>query len=184
VLALWPYLTTACRAEPAQVIIIRHAEKPPDGSDRPERDDLSLEGRERAAALVPYFRGNQQVLKFDTPVAIYAQSSAKQHSRRPIQTVQPLASALGVPLIDKFARDDVAEMVKEINANPAYRGKMVLICWEHHVIPKIATAFGAEDAPKEWPGKYFDRLWIITFREGERPDFRERKQRLMFGDSE
>jgi hypothetical protein len=171
-------------AQPAQVIIIRHAEKPLDDTDRSDKDDLSLEGRERAAALVPFFRGNKHVLEFDTPVAIYAQGTAKQHSRRPVQTIRPLAEALGVPLIDRYARDDVAEMVAEINATQRYRGKMVLVCWEHQVIPKIARAFGAEGAPGEWPGKAFDRLWIITFRRGEKPDFRQRKQRLMFGDAE
>jgi hypothetical protein len=184
VLGLWPCLAVGSIAQPAQVVIIRHAEKPPDDIDGPDKDDLSLEGRERAAALVPFFQGNKHLLKFDTPVAIYAQGTAKQRSRRPIQTVRPLAEALRVPLIDKYARDDVAELVADIKATQRYRGKMVLICWEHHVIPRIATSFGVEDAPKEWSGKSFDRLWIITFRKGEQPMFRERKQRLMFGDAE
>jgi hypothetical protein len=184
VLVLWPLLTTGSIAQPAQVIIIRHTEKPPNDTDPPARDELSLEGHERAAALVPFFQGNKHVLEFGTLVAIYAQGTAKQHSRRPVQTVRRLAEALRVPLIDKYARDEVADMVAEIKATRSYRGKMVLICWEHHVIPKIAASFGADDAPTEWPDKAFDRVWIITFREGEKPVFRHRKQRLMFGDTE
>jgi len=52
--ALLVWATWACslHADPAQVILIRHAEKPEQGHD------LSLPGRQRAAALVPYFREN------------------------------------------------------------------------------------------------------------------------------
>ena len=69
---------------PTQVIIIRHAEKPPTG------DDLNAKGRMRAAALVPYFLEAPEVLEFKTPVAIYAQKSTDSHkSRRPVDTVWP-----------------------------------------------------------------------------------------------
>ena len=59
-------------AEPAQVIIIRHAEKPDEGNE------LSLAGRERAAALAPYFLGETALLRFGPPVAIYVQRRRKK----------------------------------------------------------------------------------------------------------
>ena len=77
-------LVIACQAmaQPAQVIIIRHAEKPTSGNE------LSLRGEERAAALVPFFLGADELLEFKTPVAIYAQAQKKETSSiRSIETV-------------------------------------------------------------------------------------------------
>jgi hypothetical protein len=65
------FFASSLLAEPAQVIIIRHAEKPEDGNE------LSLEGRERAAALAPYFLANLDLLEFGPPVAIYAQAQKR-----------------------------------------------------------------------------------------------------------
>src|SRR6476659_2168979 len=91
-------------SEPAQVIIIRHGEKPD-----PEGAELSLKGRERAAALVPYFLGDSDVLEFGPPVAIYAQAQnekKKESSVRSIQTVTPLAEALHLEVNHSIKRDD------------------------------------------------------------------------------
>jgi hypothetical protein len=164
------------RAEPAQVLIIRHAEKPAKGHD------LSLKGRERAAALVPYFLGTRKLLHYKASVAVYAQKSTKGHrSRRPVQTVQGLAAALDLKVIE-YPHDDYAKMVADIRARPEYRGKTVLICWEHHGIPPLARAFGVQ-APAKWPAKAFDRVWVLTFPPGGRPTFRDLPQRLLDGDS-
>jgi hypothetical protein len=179
-LALLLLVGPACAGEalgkPAQVIIIRHAEKPPEG------DSLSLKGRERAAALVPYFLGTPEVLTYKTPAAIYAQKSTKGHrSLRPVETVQGLADALKLKII-QYPHDDYAQMVEEINAKPEYEGKMVLICWEHHGIPDIARAFRAKDAPDKFPDA-FDRTWVITFPPDGKPTFRDLAQKLMYKDS-
>jgi hypothetical protein len=170
----------ACRAEagPAQVIIIRHAEKPDEGND------LSLKGRERAAALVPYFRGRPEVLSYKTPVAIYAQGAKKKDSsRRPVETVKGLAQALNLDIIDKYTHDEFPKMVAEILAKPEYDGRMVLICWEHKVIPDIAEAFDVKGAPAQWHGHVFDRTWVITFKPDKKASFQDLPQKLMFGDS-
>jgi hypothetical protein len=155
------------------------AEKPDDGNE------LSLAGRERAAALVPYFLGNSELINFGPPVAIYAQSQKKQTSSvRAIETVHPMADAIHVKIDESFSRDEFKSMVDEIKHKQKYDGRMVLICWEHKVIPEIASAFGADDAPEKWHGDVFDRVWIITFRPNEKPLFKNLPQRLLFGDSE
>jgi hypothetical protein len=180
VCALVPVLwAPGCYAHPAQVIIIRHAEKPEDGNE------LSLRGEERAAALVPYFLRTDELLKFKTPVAIYAQKPKNSSSSlRPIETVKPLADALHLNVKDPFIRDDHEKMVEEVLHNPEYEGHTVLICWEHKVIPDIAEELGAEDAPSKWAGKDFDRTWVITFKPGKAPHCKNLAQRLMYGDSE
>jgi hypothetical protein len=161
---------------PTQVIIIRHAEKPPTG------DDLNAKGRLRAAALVPYFLEAPEVLEFKTPAAIYAQKSTDSHkSRRPVDTVKALAQALKQDLI-QYPREDAMVMVKDIMAKKEYEGRMVLICWSHTGIPDMAKAFGAKEVP-EWSGSTYDRNWIITFDKGA-VNFKNAPQKLMFGDSE
>jgi hypothetical protein len=166
-------------AEPAEVILIRHAEKPDEGNE------LSLAGRERAAALVPYFLENPVVLKFGRPVAIYAQSQKHATSSvRSIQTVQPLADSLHLKINNTFERDDYKKMVAEIKHDQKYDGHTVLICWEHKVIPEIAKEFAADDAPQKWRGTAFDRTWILTATKSDhRYKFDDLPQKLMFGDS-
>jgi hypothetical protein len=161
---------------PAQVIIIRHAEKPSTG------DDLNAKGRQRAAALTPYFQEAPEVLEFKTLVAIYAQKSTDTHkSRRPVDTIKGLAKALNQELI-QYPREDAMVMVKDILSKPEYEGKMVLICWSHTGIPDMAKAFGANEVP-EWPGSVYDRNWIITFNKGV-ATFKNVPQKLMYGDSD
>lgn len=167
---------SAC-AKPARIIIIRHAEKPAEGNE------LSLKGRQRAAALVPYILETPELLKDVPLVAIYAQGPKKEGSSvRSIQTVKGIAEAAKLTVIDKFTRDDFPAMFAEIRKNPAYDGKTVLICWEHKVIPDIATAFGVENPPHRWHGDSYDRTWVITFK-GDEVRFQNLPQRLMFGDA-
>jgi hypothetical protein len=170
--------TNPLLAEPAEVVIIRHAEKPEEGNE------LSLAGRERAAALSPYLLGNPDVIKFGRPVAIYAQAQKHASSSvRSIQTVQPLADALHLKINHAFERDDYKNMVAEINREKKYDGHTVVICWEHKVIPEIAEEFAADDAPQKWPGDAFDRTWVLTLKSGHRYKCKDLPQKLMFGDS-
>jgi broad specificity phosphatase PhoE len=166
----------AAEGKPAQVFLIRHAEKPTEG------DDLSQRGRERAAALVPYFLGRPEVLQFGPPVAVYAQkSTANRPSRRPVQTVQGLADALKVPVLT-YSHSDAARMADEILTKPAYEGKAVVVCWEHHAIPDLARALGARDAPARWRGEAFDRTWVLTFARDGAVTVRDLPQKLLFID--
>jgi hypothetical protein len=61
--------STAAWATPAQVLIIRHAEKGASGKD------LSSAGDARAQALVGFFENNPEVTQYGTPAAIYAMSN-------------------------------------------------------------------------------------------------------------
>jgi hypothetical protein len=180
-LAVFLTLVTAGRvfAQPAEVIIIRHAEKPEEGSE------LSLKGRERAAALAPYFAGNADLLKFGTPIAVYAQAQKKETSSvRSAETVQPFAESIHVKISNAFTREQWPDMVDEIKHQKRYEGHTVVICWEHNVIPEIAATFGAEDAPHKWKGDTYDRAWVLTFTTDGHCTFRDLPQRLMYGDSE
>jgi hypothetical protein len=121
-LAMFLTLVMAGRvfAQPAEVVIIRHAEKPEDGNEQ------SVKGRERAGALAPYFAGNADLLKFGAPIAIYAQAQKKETSSvRSAETVQPLAESIHVKISDAFTRDQWPAMVDEIKHQKQYEGHTV-----------------------------------------------------------
>lgn len=166
------------RATPAEILIIRHAEKNSDGVD------LSDRGHERATALVDFFEQQRQVTRFGTPVAIYAGAPTHEDgSQRAIETVAPLAESLGLELRTGFHKKEVGALVNEVLSNHLYDGKMVLICWEHGLIPDIANAIGAGSVPAKWKGSDFDRVWRIDF-DGDQPgDVEDLPQHLLPGDS-
>ncbi len=164
------------QGEPAQVLIIRHAEKPPEG------EHLDQKGRERAFALAPFFLGRAEVLDFGLPVAIYAMGQNREDSSlRPQETVQEVAKALNLQPITRFKKGDEALMAEEILLNKEYHGKSILICWEHHSIQDIVKAFNFPEPPK-WHGSVFDRVYKLILGNGSRA-FYNLPQRLLFEDS-
>ena len=193
---------------PSQVLIIRHGEKVGD----PKKDNdggrhLSVRGSARAAAVPSLFLAALPQLscalhhhavdfvgsyrqipskgatsRFPTPNFIFATARSK-HSKRPIETVTPLAAALNLPINDRFADKDpdIKQMAGAILHDLAFAGKVVLICWHHGKIPDIAKALGISQPPK-WDGKAFDRVWQITFPRGKAA-LVDLPQQLLFGDS-
>lgn len=165
-------------AVPAQVIIIRHAEKPETG------EHLSVKGQERAAALAPYFLNTSSVLEYGTPAALYATNvTPDDPSYRTQETLTPLAQALGQQIQHPYTKDQVSDLAKEILLNKAYEKKMVLIAWEHHNIPALAKELGVKHEPPKWHGKDFDSVWTITYENDGKAKLRIFSQELMYGDS-
>lgn len=174
-------------AAPAQVILIRHAEKPENGSELSER------GWKRAEALVWFFQTAPAVTQRGTPFAIYAAAPKNEDSSiRSIQTVTPLAKTLNKAINTKFTRGQTHKIAVDIMENPAYTGKMVLICWQHTNLVEIAGELAgyngtAPDAqvslPAAWPDQSFDRVWILDLYRGKVVSFKNIPQRLLPGDS-
>ena len=73
-------------------------------------------------------------------------------------------------------------MVDEIETTKSYKGGMVLICWEHNVIPTIAAEFGAKDAPDSWSDDDYWSVWQLDFKHGAVAAFDIFSQFLMPGD--
>ena len=145
---------------PAQVILIRHAEKP----FPVEGSHLSDQGYARAQAWVPFLRSDPEVNRFGKIVGLYAMKPKnKDGSVRAIETLEPTAQAMGLPIHAEFMRDEIEPLVREIWNTPTYDHGTVLICWEHKVIPVIAHAMGAVTAPDHWAGSVFDEIWFLAF---------------------
>ena len=171
-------LASAETVGPAQVIIIRHGEKPPVGNH------LNDQGRARAQALVEFFKNNPEVTQYGTPAAIYAmRPSPNDGSFRPIETVTPLADSLGLPINENYAKRDGDAMAQSIKTSLDYAGKMVLICWEHHDIPNLVRSFGWDSAPDSWKGDVFDRAWVLNFENGKPTSFKDVPEHVLPGDS-
>ena len=174
-------------AAPAQVIIIRHAEKQEYGNQ------LSEKGFRRAEALVNFFLSVPSVTGYGTPVAIYAAAPKNEDSSiRSIQTVTPLARALNITINTGFTRGQAHKLVKDIMENPKYTGRMVLVSWQHGHIADIVrelaeySPYGPAaqvSLPGEWPEARFDRAWIIELYRGRVTSFKDMPQRLLPGDS-
>jgi hypothetical protein len=140
-----------------KVLIIRHGEKPgdpaTDGAD--DGPDLSTKGFERAAALAVYVPAT-----FGPPDFLFATTESK-HSNRPVETITPLAQALGIEINHKHADGDFAKVADDIRKNPKYAGKLVLICWHHGNIPALTSALGGSPPFKPWPATVFDLVWSL-----------------------
>lgn len=174
----------ACvQAMPAQVIIIRHAEKYED----PRQIHLSPKGRTRALALAEFFQSDPRVLQFGRPAAIIAQSpTPKKLSQRSLETVAPLAQALSLPVISQFTYGQSKEMVQWLTGQRQYDGKTVLISMNHIEIKELAQALGVTDLnPRVWPHETYDRLYILTFapKDGRLLSLCNLPENLLFGDS-
>lgn len=166
------------QAMPAEVLLLRHGEKPENGSELNER------GWERAKALPNLFHKRGEIEKLGTPVALYGMAPKKtKGSVRAIQTLKYVAEDFHLSVIDRFTDEDVDAMVNEVLDKKEYDGKFVVICWNHDSMKDIAKWFGVKHAPK-YPKEAFDRAWLITFHGEDRPTMEDLPQHLLSGDSD
>jgi hypothetical protein len=150
-------------ARPAQIILLRHAEKPAD----PDDSHLSPAGVKRAEQLVRFIMKDPAMTRFGLPVAVFASQTTKHdNGQRSQETVAPLARALKLTVQTPFRSNGYAALARQILANPAYAGKTVLICWTHEEIPKLAEALGVKPRPKKWKDSVFDKVYVISYQSG------------------
>jgi hypothetical protein len=146
---------------PKTALIIRHAEKPADRDDR----RLSDAGRRRAAMLA-----DELPLLYPELSVLFA-TAVSAHSDRPLETIQPLAVALGrasggppLPIDTSFGEHDGPRLAERVlDRSDDLAGKVVLICWHHETIPELACALGATAPPEGWPEAVFDQIWQLDF---------------------
>jgi broad specificity phosphatase PhoE len=169
------------------IMIVRHAEKPtktnnqlgirPNGEH--DHHSLSVRGWTRAGALVGLFapqRGEPRggLLR---PDAIYASGHANDGSRRPVQTVTPLAEQLGKDIHRGCGLGDEEGLAAKL----AVHDGVALVAWHHEAIPDIARSLGAVGFPQEWPDDRFDVVWTFA-RTGTGWRFAQVPQLLLAGD--
>ena len=150
-------------AQPAQIILIRHGEKPED----PEAVHLSKAGEKRAKELAPFLTTDPELTKHGLPVALYATRTTKHgHGQRTQETIAPLARQLHMPVESPYLSEEYAELAKSILSNSKFHGKTVLICWTHEFIPQLAAALGVQPQPPKWKDSVYDRVYLISYHQG------------------
>ena len=151
-------------AQPAQIILIRHAEKPEDTNIV----HLSKEGEKRAHELVSYVTKDPELTQFGTPVALFATHPTRHgHGVRTRETLLPLSKALHVAIQEPYLSEDYQGLAQSILSNPAYKGKCVMIAWNHTQIPQLAAALGVRPEPPKWKESVFDRVLLIRYENGK-----------------
>jgi len=164
------------------ILIIRHAENPPNGHG------LSPRGEERAKAYINYFLNFTVDSKRLEPNAVVVAADSK-HSHRPRLTVQPFAKAANLTIDSRFANKQPADLAAALRAS--YQGKVILICWHHGQIPAVLRALGADPATLlpggKWPRDVYDWVIMVSFDENGHliPDRTKRiSEHLLPGDSQ
>jgi hypothetical protein len=189
-------------AAPRRLIILRHGEKA-------GHYELSPIGKLRSEALGAQFLGKDSVSSLfrrgEHPAAFL---SMTLHT---IELITPAVSTWGMPSVSFLAVSQDSEEAETVVYNRrtreaaravlktrAWRGKTVVVCWEHHHIAddKLEAQFPGEkvtwrqllrldrlpspyreQVPLAWEGSNYDYFWIITFdRHGRPKTFESRRQ--------
>ncbi len=177
----------------SKIMIMRHAEKPPESGEPfgvtaagdQDIESLIIRGWQRAGALACFFaptRGPLQDAKLATPKFLFAsESKSGGGSKRPVQTITPLASKLAItPTTHKKTS------LEKVAADAMACGDTALICWQHEDIPAIANLILGNDktAPQQWPGTRFDVVWVFDLDGSSKTySFKQVAQCLLEGDS-
>jgi phosphohistidine phosphatase SixA len=126
------------------VILIRHAEKNIE-PDNPN-PNLSPAGQQRAQELV-------RLVGRSGITAIYATQYARTQ-----QTVQPLATALGIP-VTQLDSKNTDELVRQITTT--HRGGVVFLAGHNNTVPAIIKALGGGEYPTI-PETEYDNMFVVT----------------------
>jgi hypothetical protein len=157
------------------ILIIRHADKPGgdggvDATGMPDKDSLTPRGWQRAGIWVDLFApslGQPPVLP--KPSAIFASTPATKaeiaaghggsKSRRPLETIWPLAAKLEIDVDLQFAKGQEAQLGATLSGMDG----VTLVCWQHEDIAAIASALRPEPegVPDEWPGDCFNVVFCF-----------------------
>lgn len=150
----------AATAAANTVYLIRHGEKPADGGN-----GLTTQGQQRAQCLRTVFGASSSYnigyiiaeqpkdSWFPFTLLLHITSSHGTDTNipsggartRPLMTVQPVATDLGLTVDTSCDRDDsdcVATLVSQYEG-----GKNVLICWEHDNLSNIVQSLGDMNPP-------------------------------------
>ena len=133
-----------------QILLMRHAEKPDDASNV----HLSPAGLQRAGRLASYIPQT-----FGKPDFLFAAADSEQ-SRRPVETIEPLSQATGVPIDSTVANGHHDFLANELMTKPRYEGQRIVICWHHESMRHFSRELGGAkgDCPDPWAEDLFNLI--------------------------
>jgi hypothetical protein len=165
-------------AQPAKIIVFRHAEEAADGS----KESLSIRGQERAMALVPMLTQTPELIAGNTPLMLFATKISRHTTNNHThETLEPLASQLGLKIDAPYANSDYEALARHVLTSATCKEKTILICWTHSGIPGLVAALGVIPEPVPWSKDVYDRLLVVTYDRGT-AKMVKLPQKLLFGD--
>jgi 2,3-bisphosphoglycerate-dependent phosphoglycerate mutase len=130
------------------VIFVRHAEKALLPADNP---GLSEAGKNRASELA------RQLVDADVVAGVDAVYSTSY--RRTEETVQPVATALGLP-ITSYDASNTETIVDEIVKR--HKGKIVLVVGHSNTLPALIGNMGASKKVPEINENEYDNIYVVS----------------------
>ena len=177
--ALLLLTVVALPAQPAKIIVFRHAEEAEDGS----KESLSLKGQERALALVPLLTRAPEFLAGDPrPVLFATKLSPRGTNNHTHVTLEPLAAQLGLKIEAPYSTSDYQALARYVLSSDTCKERAVVICWTHSHLSGLLHALGVTPEPESWSKKVYDRLVVVTYHK-ETARMVNLPQKLLFGDS-
>jgi len=176
-----------------KILLIRHAEKPAKdsapygvtGNGERSKESLAIRGWQRAGALANLLAPSDSHLQHASlaqPQFLFASKPLRrQGSRRPIETITPLAEKLAISINSNFARNEYASMLEEVFLCDG----IVLICWQREYIPEIASYILDDNkiVPQNWPEDCFDIICVFDLNPSSNQyTFQQVPQKLLAGD--
>jgi hypothetical protein len=153
-------LSAKAIALPAEIILLRHAEKPNDPNDV----HLTQVGGQRAEMLAGYLTSTPPLTNAGLPSVLIATAWTRHNrSRRPFETLEPVAKRLNLNIQQPFLAEDYAKLAHYVLTSPECDKKVVVICWVHDNLAELAKAIGIRPKPPEWKGSVYDQVWKITW---------------------
>ncbi|MBT8091149.1 MAG: histidine phosphatase family protein [Gammaproteobacteria bacterium] len=132
------------------VIFVRHAER----ATQPVEDPgLSEAGRQRAAELA------RQLVDADVVPGVGVDAIYSTSYRRSIETANPVADALNLPVLMYDVSDTEAiteAIVKE------YKGKIILVVGHSNTVPEMIANMGASKNVPEISQDEYDNIYLVT----------------------
>ncbi len=155
------------------LIVVRHAEKPPEGLGL-----LTCQGLNRALMLPDFFAAT-----FAPPDIIFAPNPAVRTTEihgdgqrydyvRPLLTIGPTAVRLGVPVNTQLPFNDPG-LLADTLLDPQYHGDTIYVCWEHANLVDFAKImlkrFNDPTPVPTWPNSDYDTFYVFTIHWNESP---------------
>ncbi|HEX3249751.1 MAG TPA: hypothetical protein VHS05_10010 [Pyrinomonadaceae bacterium] len=181
------------RQRATKIMLVRHAEKPAKDSapygvtaeGERSKESLEVRGWQRAGALANLLApttSHFQHAGLAKPQFLFASKPLRRKgSKRPIETLTPLAQKLAIRINSSFQRAEFESMLDEVYSCKG----VVLICWQREYIPDIASCIlgSKKIAPPVWPDDCFDMVWVFDLvPSSSKYTFKQVPQKLLSGD--
>jgi hypothetical protein len=188
---------TSKPSPPEAIYVIRHGEKPQDVSAKHSGVDyhgnqnehsLLPRGWQRSGALAALFDPAAGPLRAGLRVPRMLISPSYGHpdrnaEHRTHQTIHGMSDRLGLAITAKFPKGEEKKLAAAVLDSGA---DVVLICWEHHLIPAFACYLPLVPGtaiPRQWPDDRYDMIWTFMLNDDGAYVFEQVPQLLLHGDA-